>query len=142
DELPYWRVVMRRERDHDPRLRSLAKEHADAIDEIRALLRERGSVSNRDFEVSARKRTDDYRGRKDSSLALYYLWRTGEVMIHHRRNFERVYALTETVAPAHLIYEADESETERFLIKKEIRCFGLARIRRTSDAHGRGIPFE
>lgn len=141
DELPYWRVVMRRERDHDPRLRSLAKEHADAIDEIRALLRERGSVSNRDFEVSARKRTDDYRGRKDSSLALYYLWRTGEVMIHHRRNFERVYALTETVAPAHLIYEADESETERFLIKKEIRFFGLARRSRTSDAHQRGIPF-
>lgn len=142
EELPYWRVVMRREREHNSRLRSIASEHAGAIDEMRALLRERGTVSNRDFEVAARRRTHDYRGRKDSSLALYYLWRTGEVMIHHRQNFERVYALTEAVAPAHLIREAGEAETERFLIKKEIRFFGLARIRRTSDAHERGIPFD
>ncbi len=106
DELPHWRVVMRRERDggpdHDSRIRSMAHEHADAIVEMRAILRERGTVSNRDFEMATRTRTQSYRGRKDSALALYYLWRTGEVMTHHRENFERVYALTEAVAPAHL----------------------------------------
>jgi hypothetical protein len=128
DELPYWRVIMHRERDGhpdcDPRIRQMAREHADAIAEIRAILHERRIVNNRDFEMATRTRTDSYRGRKDSALALYYLWRTGEVMTHHRENFERVYALTETVAPAHLIRQSSQAETDRFLIKKEISFAG------------------
>lgn len=140
DELPHWRVVMRRERDHDPRIRSMARDHADAIVEMRAILHERGTVSNRDFEMATRTRTQSYRGRKDSALALYYLWRTGEAMTHHRENFERVYALTERVAPAHLIRESDEAEADRFLIKKEVSFFGLSRLNRTSDSFLRGVP--
>lgn len=146
DELPHWRVVMRRERDGDvdcdPRVCKAIREHADAIDEMRSILRENGTVTNRDFEMTARKRMQSYRGRKDSALALYYLWRTGEVMIHHRENFERVYALTETVAPERLIRESDEAEHERFLVKKEISFAGLSRLKRTSDAFRRGVPFS
>jgi uncharacterized protein len=124
DELPYWRVVMRRERDHATRLTQMASEHADAIVEMRAILQERGTVSNRDFKMASRTRTNSYRGRKDSALALYYLWRIGEVMTHHRENFERVYALTAAVAPPHLLYEGSEAETDRFLIKKEVAFAG------------------
>lgn len=144
DELPYWRVAMRRERDGeygDSRIRRMAREHAEAIDEMRATLRERGTVTNRDFAMATRTRTQSYRGRKDSALALYYLWYTGEVMTHHRKNFERVYALTETVAPAHLLCESDEVEADRFLIKKDASFSGLSRVSRTADSfHGRGDP--
>ena len=94
-ELPHWRVVMRREREENDRRRSMAAEHAAAIQEMRALLSRRPTVANRDFAMAGRTRTNDFRARKDSSVALYYLWRTGEVMTHHRVNFERVYALTE-----------------------------------------------
>jgi uncharacterized protein len=145
DELPHWRVVMRRERDGDygdSRIRRMARDHADAIVEMRAILDERGTVSNRDFATATRTRTQSYRGRKDSALALYYLWRTGEVMTHHRENFERVYALTEAVAPAHLIRESDEAEANRFLIKKEVSFSGLSRLNRTSDSWQRGVPFS
>lgn len=142
DELPHWRVVMRRERDGDTRLRATARDHADAIAEMRALLHERGTLSNRDFEMATRTRTQNYRGRKDSALALYYLWRTGEVMTHHRERFERVYALTEAVAPAHLIRESDEAEADRFLLTKEVSFSGLSRLNRSSDAFHRGVPFE
>ncbi|MBI4928783.1 MAG: YcaQ family DNA glycosylase [Anaerolineae bacterium] len=144
DELPHWRVIMHRERDGgadiDSRIHNMAGEHAGAIEEVRAILQERGLVSNRDMEGSARLQR--YRGSKESTLALYYLWRTGEVMTHHRENFERVYALTQAVAPAHLIYESNEADAERFLIKKEISFFGLARINRTADAFFRGVPFS
>ncbi|MEW6402536.1 MAG: crosslink repair DNA glycosylase YcaQ family protein [Chloroflexota bacterium] len=144
DELPHWRVVMRRERDGDSgdsRIRRMVRDHAEAIVEMRAILAERGAVTNRDFTMATRTRTQSYRGRKDSALALYYLWRTGEVMTHHRENFERVYALTETVAPAHLIGESDEAEADRFLIKKEVSFSGLSRLNRTSDGfQGRGEP--
>ncbi len=145
DELPHWRVVMRREReggpDGDSRIRKMGQDHADAIVEMRAVLQERGTVTNRDFEMAKRTRTQSYRGRKDSALALYYLWRTGEVMTHHRENFERVYALTETVAPAHLLRESDEAEADRFLIKKEISFSGLTRLNRVQDSFFRGVPF-
>ncbi len=144
DELPNWRVVMRRERDGesgDPRIHRMAREHAEAIIEMRAILRERGAVSNRDFAMASRKRTQSYRGRKDSALALYYLWRIGEVMTHHRERFERVYALTENVAPAHLIRESEEAEADRFLVKKEVGFYGLARLNRMAESfHGRGEP--
>src|SRR5215204_3228491 len=141
DELPHWRVVMRREQeggpDCDTRIRQSGIDHAEAIDEMRAILRERGTVSNRDFAMATRTRTESYRGRKDSALALYYLWITGEVMTHHRERFERVYALTEQVAPAQFVRESDEAETDRFLLKKDVSFLGLSRILRSSDAfHG------
>ena len=142
DELPHWRVVMHRERDHNSWTSKMVHEHGDAIDEMRAILRERGTVSNRDFQMATRTRTQSYRGRKDSALALYYLWRTGEVMTHHRERFERIYALTEQVAPAHLIYESSEAEADRFLFKKEISFAGLARLKRVADSFLRGLPFE
>lgn len=145
DELPYWRVVMRREReggpDVDVRISAMGREHAEAIVELRAILGERGTVSNRDFAMATRTRTRSYRGRKDSALALYYLWRTGEVMTHRRENFERVYALAEVVAPAHLLRERDEEAADRFLLAKEVSFAGLSRLNRTSDAFFRGVPF-
>lgn len=146
DDLPYWRVVMRRERDGDidcdTSVGRIRHDHAKAIDEMRAILRERGAVNNRDFEMAGRKRTSSYRGRKDSALALFYLWRTGEVMTHHRENFERVYALTETIAPPNLIHERNDAETDRFLVHREISFIGLSRLQRTSDAFRRGVPFS
>src|SRR5215204_3224060 len=55
DELPYWRVVMRRERDGegdiDTRIHKMGHDHADTIAEMRTILHERGIVSNRDFEM-------------------------------------------------------------------------------------------
>ena len=72
---------------------------------------------------------------------MYYLWRVGEVMTHHRERFERVYALTENVAPAQLIRESADAEVDRFLIAKEVGFNGLARIKRDPDSfHGRGEP--
>jgi uncharacterized protein len=140
EELPYWRTVMQRDRIDNPRLREIARDHAEAIDEMRTVLQERETVSNRDFEMSLRTRTQSYRGRKDSALALYYLWHTGEAMTHHRERFERVYALTEHIASVELIRESSDEETDRFLVLKEVSFGGLSRIARTSDSFRRGQP--
>ncbi len=145
-ELPYWRVVMQRERDGhpdcDPRVRKNGRDHAQTIAEMRAVLQELGTVNNRYFDMADRQRMENYRGRKDSAVALYYLWRTGEVMTHHRENFERVYALAEAIAPPHLLHEHSDEEVDRFLIKKEISFAGLSRLNRTSDGYQRGVPFS
>ena len=127
DELPYWRVLMRRERENG-HWRAFEREHHGAIAEMRTVLRDRGTVANRDFAMSSRTRTDSYRGRKDSALALYYLWRVGEAMVHHRERFERVYAPTEAVAPAALIREVDDAEADDFLRRKQVAAEGLTRF--------------
>ena len=141
DELPYWRVVMRRELDQ-PNWIEFGKEHAAAIAEMREVLAERGTVSNRDFEMGARTRVDNYRGRKDSALALHYLWRIGDAMVTRRDRFERVYALTEAVAPAELIREHDPAEADDFLLMKMVASEGLTPMRTVSNWLRRKVPAE
>jgi uncharacterized protein YcaQ len=127
DELPHWRVLMRRERE-SPRWRAFAREHATAIAEMRVVLRERGTLSNRDFTMSARTRVDSYRGRKDSAVALYYLWRMGEAMMARRERFERIYAPTEAVAPRGLIRESSDAEADDFFLRKMVAAQGLTKF--------------
>jgi len=128
DELPHWRVLMRRELDQ-PNWIAFQEEHGPAIAEMREVLAERGTVSNREFAPGTRVRIDNYRGRKDSALALHFLWRIGDAMIHHRDGFERVYALTESIAPPGLVYETDPEVADDYLMRKLVGADGLAPMR-------------
>ena len=128
EELPYYRVFMRRGTAFAPRLRRYLEEHRDAIDEVRGLLRGGAELSNRDFAMGDRARVNSYRGRKDSAIALYYLWWTGEAMVTRRERFERVYALAESVAPARFLREAPEREAEDFILLKGIGSAGFGRL--------------
>jgi uncharacterized protein YcaQ len=139
DELPYWRVLMRREIDQ-PNWVEFAKEHAAAVAEMRQVLAERGTVSNRDFTMGSRTRVDDYRGRKESALALHYLWRIGDAMISRRDRFERVYALTDAVAPPELIREVTPAEADHFLLMKEVASEGLTPMRTVGNYLRRVVP--
>ncbi|MGZ6295075.1 MAG: DNA glycosylase AlkZ-like family protein, partial [Candidatus Limnocylindrales bacterium] len=127
EELPFFRVVMRRENEHEHWL-DVQREHGAAIEEMRTLLRTGREVSNRDFEMRHRTRIDDYRGRKDSALALHYLWRVGEAMVTRRDRFERVYALTEAVAPAWALRDIDPAEADDQLMRKWVAAAGLGRL--------------
>jgi uncharacterized protein len=124
DELPYWRRLMRRERENG-HWREVEHEHHAAIVEMRAALRERGTLTNREFTMASRRRTDSYRGRKDSAVALYYLWRVGDAMVHHRERFERVYAPTEAIVPPGFLEEASDAETDEFMWRKQVAFDGL-----------------
>jgi uncharacterized protein YcaQ len=107
---------------------------------MREILAERGTVSNRDFEMRQRTRVDDYRGRKDSALALHYLWRIGDAMIFRRDRFERVYALTETVAPPDLVREHDPAEADDYLLLKTVASEALTPMRSVGNDLRRPAP--
>ncbi len=127
DELPYYRVLMRRERDGWwPRW--AAAGHEPAIAEMREVLRRRREVSNRDFAIGDRTRVNSYRGRKDSSVALHYLWRTGEAMVTRRERFERAYARASLVASPRRLREAEEAETDDFLLLKAVASAGITKL--------------
>lgn len=129
-ELPYWRLHMLR-RIADERQALFASEYGALLEEVREEITANGPLGNRDFKGSVRVRS--YRARKDTGLALYYLWLTGELMTHSRRGFERLYDLRERIAPAELDYEATETEVERYFAAKAIRQQGLGTLRAWTD---------
>jgi uncharacterized protein YcaQ len=125
-ELPYWRVAMRR-KGSDTRWGSFAEQSHALLHAVKAELRARGPLGNRNF--TGQNRVISYRGRKDSALALYYLWLTGELMIHHRVGFERVYDFREHIAPASVSHEATDTEAERFFARKAFAYRGWCTLR-------------
>ncbi len=131
EELPYWRLHMRRRRAA-ARQATFAAEHGALLDEVRAAVRSRGPLGNRDLAGTARVRS--YRGRKDTGLALYHLWLTGELMTHSRRGFERQYDLRERAVPPALDHEATEAAAERHFAAKALRQLGLGTLREWAGA--------
>lgn len=123
-ELPYWRLHMQRRRDEPVRL-AFAIEHQAVLDDLRLALSERGPLGNRDF--NGNKRVNSYRGSKDTSVALYYLWLTGETMVHHRQGFQRLYDLSRRIAPPELDYTTSERDAEAHFARKIIAANGLVR---------------
>jgi len=122
-ELPYWRVHMER-RTRDEYVKYFVPEHKDVLDQVRAELRRRGPLGNRDFD-GKRLELQSYRGRKESSVALFDMWLSGELMIHHREGFSRVYDFRENIAPKEFDYVAGEKEAEEFFARKTVSFMGL-----------------
>ena len=123
-ELPYFRVHMER-RKHHKRVENFYLSNPDLFEQVRAELSSRGPLGNRNFKGNAVGW--NYRGRKDTSLALFDMWLTGELMIHHREGFERVYDFRENIVPKELDYVVGEKEAEDFFFRKNISFLGLFR---------------
>ncbi len=127
-ELPYWRLHMKHQAQQE-RWQKVFAEHPDTFRQVKDALRVNGPMANRDFKGN-KKLKYSYRGGKDTSVALYTLWLTGEVMIHHRKGFDRVYDLTERIAPPEFDYSATEEEAENFFSRKSVSFLGLMKEKR------------
>ncbi len=127
-EFPYWRAIMPRVQSHS-RLVLFHKKFPNAMQQVQDILRENGPMSNRDFTGEGLKYWS-YRGRKDTSVALFYAWLLGEVMITSRRGFDRIYDLRERVIPGEFNYAAEEKEAEDFFAIKVIAFLGIMREKR------------
>jgi hypothetical protein len=130
-ELPCWRPVMARALDH-PRWGGFSSEHPQVIAQVLDALHARGPLGNRDFDGN--KRVNSYRGRKDTALALYALWLSGEIMIHHRKGFDRYYDLRERIVPPAHSRIASEEEAHLHFSRKAVGFMGLLREKRWSAA--------
>jgi uncharacterized protein YcaQ len=139
DELPYWRVLMRRNAHHG-RIEQIGEQHAEAIRLMRTRLTAGERVSSRELDSADKLPTRDYRGGKEAALALYYLWRVGDAMTFARRGFERVYAATEFVAPPGLLEPADEREAELFIARKAIAHDGITKLPSLYPLFSRKMP--
>jgi uncharacterized protein YcaQ len=123
-DLPYYRVHMER-RKHHKRIEGFMLTNPELFEQVRAELRSRGPLGNRDFKGNAV--VGNYRGRKDTALALFDMWLCGELMIHHRERFDRVYDFRENIAPKEFDTIVSEKEAQDFFIRKNISFMGLFR---------------
>ncbi len=132
-DLPYFQTVMRRLHRHlSPAEEKAQTVHKHVLDE----LAQRGPLANRDF-ANRERVPGGFNVVKDTSKALYHLYLSGQVMTHHRRNFERVFDLAHNVtAQCHVnnreqagvpVSEPIPSEeaAERFFALKAMRDLGL-----------------
>ncbi len=124
-DLPYWRLHMSR-RAHEEYVAYFVKGHKELLNYVRDELRRRGPLGNRDFD-GKRVEQWSYRGRKETAVALFDLWLSGELMIHHREGFERVYDFRENIAPKEFDIIASEDDAEKFFARKAVAFMGLKR---------------
>lgn len=125
-EFPYWRLHMQRREEKGLRYEPFTHPPKEVVKFVLDELREKGPLGNRDIEGDAVK-VWSYRGRKLTSVALFHLWLTGEVMITNRKGFDRIYDLRERVLPPEYDYAAPVDEAEDFFAKKHIAFHGMAR---------------
>jgi uncharacterized protein YcaQ len=121
-ELPYWQPVMRQQVENNS-YADFARTRPDLIEAVKADLRQRGPLGNRDFTGKAL--ANNGRATKEPGLILNYLWSTGELMTHSRRKFERLYGLTGDIAPAHLQHAMTLPEAEVYFRRKALYDTGL-----------------
>jgi hypothetical protein len=122
-ELPYWRQHMEK-RSHDKRVEDHVFKNTELFDQVRAKLAQWGILGNRHLQGKS-VGLSNYRGRKDTALAMYDMWLSGELMIHHREGFQRYYDLRENIAPKEYDFQAYEKEAEDFFARKCIALKGL-----------------
>jgi uncharacterized protein YcaQ len=125
-EFPHWHLPMKHRREHGMRWEHFKHPPQDLVNHVLGELRARGPLTNRDFE-GAKVKAWSYRGRKEASVALFYLWLTGDVMITNRKGFDRIYDLRERVVPQQYDHASSDEEAERHFGLKWIAFSGMAR---------------
>jgi len=90
-------------------------------------IRKEGPLSSKDFESLPDSERSDSMYWKPAKMALNLLVFKGELMITERRNFQKVYDLTERVLPENTDTRLpDNDELGKFFVKKALSSYGVA----------------
>ena len=127
---PMMRWRMERARDGHgiwTGINRFGRERRDYIDEVLAEIERRGPVTGADFATGPRGKPGWWEW-SDGKRALEWLFWAGLITTRTRRNFERVYDLTERVIPRAILDLPTPTETEahRHLIRIAASAMGVA----------------
>ncbi|MFX0567050.1 winged helix-turn-helix domain-containing protein [Kosakonia cowanii] len=110
------------------------QEHAAEIEQLIAHIEEHGPVRSADFE-HPRKGTSGWWEWKPHKRHLEGLFTAGKVMVIERRNFQRVYDLTQRVMPQwdDVRDLLSQEQAEAIMLEKSARSLGLFRAQWLAD---------
>ena len=104
------------------------KENRGTVADVRRRIRQEGALAASEFEDPSRKR-GPWWDWKPAKRALECLFDTGELMISQRRNFQRVYDLTERVLPDWVETAPPEpAEQARWAVRRALGNGGVAAV--------------
>ena len=90
-------------------------------------IRSEGPLTSKDFKRQDNKKGGTWWDWKPAKFALEYLFWRGDLMISERRNFQKVYDLTERVLPSNVDTRIpDQKEIAEHLVKRGLRSMGIA----------------
>jgi uncharacterized protein len=109
-------------------VRNISKEQPELLRQIETEIRSCGPMSAGQLEKAllAERRTAGWWGWSDCKRAVEWLFWMGRLTTANRRNFERVYDLTERVFPNFRADEISEAEGHRMLIRVAAKALGIA----------------
>lgn len=91
-------------------------------------IRKEGPLGSKDFIPKSEKKRGTWWDWRPSKVALELLFWKGDLMITERRNFSRIYDLTERVLPEGIDTSApDDDELGRFLVRRALAAYGIAK---------------
>lgn len=104
------------------------EKHEHLTGDVLERIQQEGPLSSKDFEPPPGTKRGDWWDWKPAKGALEVLFWRGELMVSERRNFQRVYDLTERVLPEDVDtrYPGDD-ELGHFLVRRALSAYGVAR---------------
>ncbi len=104
----------------------IAREQPKLIAKVLRAIRERGPLAASDFEGA--RGSGGWWGWSETKTVLEYLFWSGEITTAHRRNFERVYDLSERVLPPDIIATPTPApaDAQRELLRIGAAALGVA----------------
>ncbi|MGD2174077.1 MAG: crosslink repair DNA glycosylase YcaQ family protein [Candidatus Brocadiaceae bacterium] len=109
------------------RAQSFMKQNARLVEHVRGRIRDEGPLGSADFEAPPGRR-GSWWDWKPAKRALEILLHAGELMVAERRNFQRMYDLTERVLPPGIdTTPPDPEQMARFVIRRVLSARGFAR---------------
>ena len=116
------------------RLRRYATEHKEAVDVVREEIRTRGALGAGDL-TAAEKSRGGWWGWSQGKEILEWLFWIGELTTAGRRNFERLYDLTERVIPAEILARPvlSKEDQQRQLMTIAAKASGIGTVKDLRD---------
>jgi len=115
------------------RLKRFATSHQDAVSAVLTQIRDRGPLGAGDIE-GGKKGPGGWWGWSETKEILEWLFWTGAVTTASRRNFERLYDVSERVVPSTILNrEVAKEDAQRELIEIAARALGVATLRDLRD---------
>ena len=128
EEFPYYRYRMERFPIHcNSWERTRLQKHQHLLDEVEARIRDEGPLASKDFEDTSGKKRGGFWDWKPAKVALDLLWSMGRIAVSDRRNFQRVYDLTERVIPSRFFdRHVEQDQVWRHFLKRNLECLVAA----------------
>ena len=111
------------------------QEHGHVLDEVLSRIRKEGALASKDFVPPPGTVRGTWWDWKPSKRALEILFWQGDLMISERRNFQKIYDLTERVLPPGTnTTRPSKEELGCFHVRRALNGLGVARPKEIRDA--------